>query len=272
MPEGRVPLDDIQAYNVLIGPQRTSVAQKRQEERARPLDPETIERRVQRSRNAILAKRDKARLDATSSADARTLQLQMDVAKEREDGMYFINKNKEEALLKLQQMYAKEEALIESTFVMRQTEYDLIAQQWTFQAESNLMRKQQQEEDRHQQTEKLSLAEQMLKEDRENLKYKQIKEAQDDPLRVLGMRTRMPGDPFDEPASKSMAAFGGGQAAGITPEDHAEVQKSIPVPRRALGAMVGSNAITATAEADSFDPAARRAERLKKLDQSSRDR
>ena len=85
--------------------------------------------------------------------------------------MYFINKNREEALLKLSQMYAKEESLIESTFVMRQTEYDLIAQQWTFQAESNLLKKQQQEEDRSQQMEKLTLAEQMLKEDRENLRF-----------------------------------------------------------------------------------------------------
>ena len=70
---------------------------------------------------------------------------------------------------------------------MRKAEYDLIAQQWTVQAEKVIQErevKRQDEEHRIKMTEKLTSAEQMLKEAAEALQ----EDILDDPLRILGMR------------------------------------------------------------------------------------
>lgn len=277
--QDRIQLDDIQSYNVLFGTQRQSVLKQRAEEREKPLDPETIERRVQRSRNAILARKDKTKFDATTSAEARLKHLEIEVERERESRLFEISQRKDEALLKLNQMYAREEALIESTFVARQTEYDLIAQQWSFEAEKHIFHRKAKEEDEAK-IQKLSLAEQMLQEDRENLKQRNIREALDDPLRILGMRTRMPGESGGDPDGQGAAEGASGEegagvfgeekkadAQGQQQEEGAEGQpQQAPVQRRAFGAMIGASAITTAAAEETFDPIARRADRLRRLE------
>jgi len=197
----RVPLDDIQSYNVLIGPQRNSVLEERS--KPKPLDPESIERRVQRSRRTIQAIRDKAKIAAETHAQAQITEIEATVTQEKDKRLFTITKRKEEALLKLHQIFAKEQALIETTFHMRLTEHELLAQQWTTQAEKIAFERriQEQEKDekheKHKMTRQMTLAEQMLQEQADNLqsaKLNELKEAEDDPLRILGLRTRTPGE------------------------------------------------------------------------------
>ena len=169
------------------GPQRKSTLTKRDEEREKPVDPETIARRMQRSRETIQKKKAKTKIEVETHAKESLEEFVASVAHEKDKRLFAITRKKEDALLKLSQIYSKEEALIESTFHMRKAEYDLIAQQWTVQAEKVIQErevKRQDEEHRIKMTEKLTSAEQMLKEAAETLQ----EDILDDPLRILGMR------------------------------------------------------------------------------------
>lgn len=272
----RVPLDDIQSYNVLIGPQRNSVLEERS--KPKPLDPESIERRVQRSRRTIQAIRDKAKIAAETHAQAQITEIEATVTQEKDKRLFTITKRKEEALLKLHQIFAKEQALIETTFHMRLTEHELLAQQWTTQAEKIAFERriQEQEKDekheKHKMTRQMTLAEQMLQEQADNLqsaKLNELKEAEDDPLRILGLRTRTPGEDSAAPfLATAVPPFGASPPQGFAPaEAHAggeeerqagaqegprsESAENVdegptlePVKRRAHGARVGARAIT----------------------------
>ena len=100
---------------------------------------------------------------------------EMKVTQEKDKRLFTITKRKEEALLKLHQIFAKEQALIETTFHMRLTEHELLAQQWTTQAEKIAFERriQEQEKDekheKHKMTRQMTLAEQMLQEQADNL-------------------------------------------------------------------------------------------------------
>ena len=100
---------------------------------------------------------------------------EMKVTQEKDKRLFTITKRKEEALLKLHQIFAKEQALIETTFHMRLTEHELLAQQWTTQAEKIAFERRIQEQEKDEKHEKhkmirqMTLAEQMLQEQADNL-------------------------------------------------------------------------------------------------------
>jgi len=177
------------------------------------MDKATIERRANATRDHLLSKLEKNRGEAFAHRDRAVEEAETEVSRDRRERLAKIKHDSDLAVLQLEQMFNREKTLIRATFENRISEIEQCAQTLGHQAmENQLKRKMAQD----------AIDQEKFWRDPQMSGTGGVEAAQahlpavDDPLAILGLRTRAVGD-LSDPLGAGADLLGGlgGNSAGV---------------------------------------------------------